>query len=161
MTSKDFASLPYRQNAGIMLLNAAGRIFVGRRRDTELLAWQMPQGGIDESESPVEAALRELTEETGIPPDLVEVIDQTDDWLCYDLPDDLLGRIWQGRYRGQRQKWFLMRYLGRDDQIDIVTEHPEFSSWAWLPADQLIDSIVPFKREVYAAVLRAFHPKIG
>lgn len=156
MTPDDIAQLPYRPCVGVMLMNAQGDVFVGQRKDAEMIAWQMPQGGIDDGEAPGEAALRELWEETGVTADLVEVIGQTGDWLFYDLPDHLVGKVWKGKYRGQKQLWFLMRFKGDDAQINIETEHPEFSEWAWLPADQLVDNIVPFKRDVYAAVVDSF-----
>ena len=139
-----------------MLINAEGQIFAGLRKDSTATAWQMPQGGIDDGEKPRKAALRELWEETGITDDLVEFIGKTHDWVTYDLPPDLLGRVWGGKYRGQRQKWFLYRYLGRDDQVNIATEHPEFSAWRWIAADEMIASIVPFKRSVYEDVVRHF-----
>ena len=149
-------SLPYRPCVGVMLINAEGQIFAGLRKDSTATAWQMPQGGIDDGEKPRKAALRELWEETGITDDLVEFVGKTHDWVTYDLPPDLLGRVWGGKYRGQRQKWFLYRYLGRDDQVNIATEHPEFSAWRWIAADEMIASIVPFKRSVYEDVVRHF-----
>jgi len=149
-------SLPYRPCVGVMLINAEGMIFAGLRKDSTATAWQMPQGGIDDGEKPRKAALRELWEETGITDDLVEFVGKTHDWVTYDLPPDLLGRVWGGKYRGQRQKWFLYRYLGRDDQVNIATEHPEFSAWRWIAADEMIASIVPFKRSVYEDVVRHF-----
>ncbi len=149
-------SLPYRPCVGVMLINAEGQIFAGLRKDSTATAWQMPQGGIDDGEKPRKAALRELWEETGITDDLVEFVGKTHDWVTYDLPPDLLGRVWGGKYRGQRQKWFLYRYLGRDDQVNIATEHPEFSAWRWIAADEMIASIVPFKRSVYEEVVRHF-----
>ena len=139
-----------------MLMNAANEVFVGQRKDHDLQAWQMPQGGVDKGEAPATAALRELQEETGITPDLVEVIAQSDTWLPYDLPHQLVPKLWRGRYRGQEQKWFLLRYIGRDDQVNIQTKHPEFSKWRWLPLADLVGNIVPFKREVYVAVLKEF-----
>ena len=161
MTSTDASSLPYRPCAGVMLLNPKGLIFAGQRKDNPVSAWQMPQGGIDAGEKPRAAALRELWEETGVTADLVEFIAKSPDWLTYDLPEELLGRVWGGKFRGQRQRWFLFRFLGRDDQIDIATEHPEFSEWRWVTADEMLASIVPFKRAVYAEVVRAFHDHLA
>lgn len=156
MTPKQIAALPYRPNVGIVLVNPQGLIFAAQRLDSALPAWQMPQGGIDDGEDPRTAALRELEEETGVPPALVQVLAETSDWLTYDLPHDLVPNIWGGRYRGQKQKWYLMRYLGRDDQIDIEREHPEFSAWKWIDADAMVDAIVPFKRDMYRQVVAAF-----
>lgn len=148
-------ALPYRPCVGVMLANKDGLIFAGTRIDTPD-AWQMPQGGIDEGEEPREAALRELWEETGVDPALAVIEAQTEDWLTYDLPPELLGRVWKGRYRGQKQLWFLMRFNGSDDQIDIATEHPEFSKWDWLTPDALIEHIVPFKRDIYRQIIETF-----
>ena len=147
------SGLPYRAGVGIMLLNAQDRVFVGQRLDSSLEAWQMPQGGIDPGETPRDAALRELGEETGVAPHLVTIERETDAWLYYDLPDDLIGTIWKGKYCGQRQKWFAMRFLGTDADIDIATEHPEFRAWQWADREQLGALIVPFKRALYAEVL--------
>nr|WP_309501360.1 RNA pyrophosphohydrolase [uncultured Roseovarius sp.] len=160
MTPEQIAALPYRACVGVMLANAAGEVFVGQRIDNSEPAWQMPQGGIDPGESPQEAALRELGEETGVSADLVRIEAETADWMRYDLPHDLVPRIWKGRYRGQEQKWFLLRFLGRDNEINIATEHPEFSEWRWLPAADLVDNIVPFKREVYRSLLAEFGDKL-
>ena len=148
--------LPYRPCVGVCLINAQGLIFAGLRRDSTAQAWQMPQGGIDDGEKPRAAALRELWEETGVTADLVEFLTKTEDWVTYDLPPELLGRVWGGKYRGQRQKWFLYRFLGNDAQINIATEHPEFSEWKWIGADEMLTSIVPFKRAVYDSVVAAF-----
>ena len=149
-------ALPYRPCAGVMLVNGAGAVFVGQRKDSDVPAWQMPQGGIDKGETPREAALRELQEETGVTPDLVRVEAETTDWVRYDLPDHLLGKVWKGKYRGQEMKWFLMRFHGADADVNIATDHQEFSEWRWLPAAELADNIVPFKRAVYEQVLAEF-----
>lgn len=149
------SGLPYRAGVGVMLLNDRDEVFVGQRLDSTLEAWQMPQGGIDAGEDPREAAFRELEEETGVARHLAELIAESDDWLCYDLPDDLIGKIWKGRYCGQRQKWYAMRFLGSDADVKIETAHPEFRAWQWAPADRLVDLIVPFKRTLYADVLKA------
>lgn len=156
MTPEQIERLPYRPCVGVMLINPQGLIFGGQRIDTTAPAWQMPQGGIDPGEAPQAAALRELIEETGIGSDLVKVLAEAPDWVRYDLPADLVPHIWKGRYRGQQQRWFLMRFLGTDDQIDIATDHPEFSAWRWLTGDEMLDSIVPFKRAVYGQVFDAF-----
>lgn len=157
----DPETLPYRPCVGVMLINAQGLIFAGQRIDSEIPAWQMPQGGIDAGEKPKVAALRELVEETGITGDLVEMLAKTEDWITYDLPPDLLGKVWGGKYRGQRQKWFLFRFLGQDDQVQIATGHPEFSTWRWIGADEMVASIVPFKRHVYQSVVAAFRPHLA
>ena len=130
--------LPYRPCAGVVLINAEGLIFAGQRIDTQG-AWQMPQGGIDEGEDPRQAALRELVEETGVSPDKVQVLAETPGWVYYDLPPELLGKVWKGRYGGQRQKWVLMRFLGQDADIRIDTDHPEFQEWRWMPAAALLE----------------------
>ncbi len=160
MTPEEIEKLPYRPCVGIMLLNRDGHVFVGQRRDRDTDAWQMPQGGVDKGETARDAALRELWEETGVTSDLVEIIAETDGWLPYELPHDLVPKIWKGRYRGQEQKWFLIRFDGRDEQIEIATEHPEFSEWRWLEPNQLVANIVPFKREVYAQVVEAFSDRL-
>ena len=146
----------YRPCAGIMLVNRQGKVFVARRLDGTADAWQMPQGGVDEGEAAEAAALRELTEETGIAPERVAVIGRSEGEHVYDLPDGLMGRLWGGRYRGQRQSWFCLRFLGDDVDIDIATEHPEFSDWRWADPDELPDLAVPFKRALYRAVLTEF-----
>jgi putative (di)nucleoside polyphosphate hydrolase len=157
----DPQTLPYRPCVGVTLINAAGLIWTGQRIDNRSAAWQMPQGGIDDEEKPRDAAIRELWEETGVTPDLVDFIAKTPDWVTYDLPPELLGKVWGGKYRGQRQKWFLFRYLGRDDQISIDRDHPEFSAWKWIGATEMLESIVPFKRAVYDQVVTSFRPHLA
>ena len=152
-----FDHLPYRRGVGIMLLNASGEVFVAKRIDTIAEAWQMPQGGIDVGEQPQEAALRELSEETGVAQTRVTILAESNDWLTYDLPDDLVPIIWKGQYRGQEQKWFAMRLDGDDALINIHDgDHPEFSEWKWIPMRELPEVIVPFKRHLYAALVAEF-----
>ncbi|MEY3657897.1 MAG: hypothetical protein RLZZ561_67 [Pseudomonadota bacterium] len=158
-----YAHLPYRPCAGIMLKNPQGLIFVGQRLDGSGVsseAWQMPQGGVDDGEDPETAALRELGEETGLAPHHVDIITRSAGEHLYDLPPDLLGRIWKGQYRGQRQIWFLMNFLGRDEDVNIATAHQEFRDWRWAHVDELVDLIVPFKRELYSNVLKEFAPHL-
>ena len=152
----DKQNLPYRPAAGVMLINREGKVFVAQRLDSTLEAWQMPQGGLDEGEDPESGALRELEEETGIKREHVEILARTDGELTYDLPDDLVGKLWKGRWRGQRQTWFLCRFTGSDDDVNIETEHPEFRAWKWAEPQELPAMIVPFKRKLYEDVLTAF-----
>ena len=152
----DPTTLPYRPCAGILLVNREGRAFIGQRIDTKLEAWQLPQGGIDPGEEAEAAALRELAEETGIGAELVELVAAAPDELFYDLPAEMIGKVWRGRYRGQRQRWFLFRYLGRDDQVDLRTAHPEFRGWRWADPAELPGIAVPFKQQLYRDVLAAF-----
>ena len=146
----------YRRGVGVMLLNLEGTVFVGARIDNTDEAWQMPQGGIDKDEEPWATALRELEEETGIEPHLVERIADCAERLKYDLPEELCGTLWGGKYVGQDQDWYLARFLGRDSDINIATEHPEFREWTWIEPQQLPDLIVPFKRDLYRQLLREF-----
>ena len=148
--------LPYRPAVGVMLINRQGRVWVGQRLDSSLEAWQMPQGGLDEGEDAAEGALRELEEETGIGRDKVEIVARHREELRYDLPDELVGKLWKGRWRGQRQTWFLARFLGSDDDVNIATPEPEFRAWKWAEPKDLPAMIVPFKKTLYEEVLAAF-----
>jgi putative (di)nucleoside polyphosphate hydrolase len=152
--------LPYRPCVGIMLVNMDGQVFVGQRIDNRAEAWQMPQGGIDEDEDAKAAALRELREETGIGREHVEIIAKAKDEHFYDLPADLVGKLWGGKYRGQRQYWFLARFVGQDSDINIATEHPEFREWKWAAPESLPEMIVPFKRKLYRDILQEFRALI-
>lgn len=157
---KEFATLPYRPCVGIMLVNAHNKIFVARRNDNRTSqwkdAWQMPQGGIDDGEDPKNAAFRELEEETNISADKVALIGQSQTEYFYDLPPELIGKLWKGKWRGQRQFWFIMRFLGQNDDINIATQNPEFSEWKWTELETLAEQIVPFKRDIYAALVTEF-----
>ncbi len=148
--------LPYRPCVAVMLLNAAGKVFVAQRLDQTAEAWQMPQGGIDPGEAPEEAVMRELLEEIGT--NDVEIIHAPERWFYYDLPEALQGKLWGGRFRGQEQRWFLMRFLGEDTDININTADPEFSAWKWADPQELPALIVPFKQQLYREVLEEFQP---
>ena len=158
-----YQNLPYRPCVGMMVLNRAGRVFIGRRFDgpehvDEAHAWQMPQGGLDPGEDPYPAALRELTEETNITS--VDLLAETPEWLFYDLPPELVPRAWGGRYRGQKQKWYALRFTGPEGEIDVAHpaggHEPEFCEWRWVKMRELPDLIIPFKRKVYEQVVAAF-----
>ncbi|MEO1205131.1 MAG: RNA pyrophosphohydrolase [Pseudomonadota bacterium] len=164
--------LPYRPCVGLMVINAKGQVWIGRRSGQEKLRdktgdqpevppkwWQMPQGGIDKGETPIEAAHRELFEETGILAKDVAILAESASWINYDLPKELLGRIWKGRFRGQTQRWFLLRFTGDDADINITPDDPdmiEFDAWRWADMDELMGLVIPFKRDVYEAVLAEF-----
>jgi putative (di)nucleoside polyphosphate hydrolase len=159
-----FQDLPYRPCVGVMVLNRAGLAFVGRRIEgpehiDAIHAWQMPQGGIDKGEAAWPAALRELREETNIRS--VECIGEIADWLTYDIPREIVGQAWKGKYRGQTQKWFALRFTGDESEIDVEhpdgAHEPEFSGWRWEPMQNVPDLVVPFKRAVYERVVREFH----
>ena len=152
--SVDPTTLPYRPCVGVTLFNREGLVFVARRIDTEMEAWQMPQGGIDEGEEPRITALRELEEEIGT--NKAEIIGESQGWLTYDLPPELVGKVWRGRYRGQTQKWFAMRFLGEDSDINLETAHPEFCAWKWERLERLPNLIVPFKRKIYQDIVSEF-----
>ncbi|WP_333836200.1 RNA pyrophosphohydrolase [Novosphingobium sp.] len=156
------AALPYRPCVGLMIVNPQGRVFVGKRIDNkEGDAWQMPQGGIDEGEDVVPAALRELHEETGLSPEHVTVLAQSREEHFYDLPPELVGKLWGGKYRGQRQAWLLLRFNGQDEDVVLDTHDPaEFCEWKWVEPEQLPDLIVPFKRRVYRQVVEEFRALI-
>ena len=153
----DRSHLPYRPCVGILMFNAVGEVFVARRISMPD-AWQMPQGGIDKGESPREAGLRELLEEIGT--DAVEIVGETPDWIAYDFPADLPGRIGR-KWRGQRQKWLACRFIGDEAAIDLATEHPEFDAWRWVAIETVIELIVPFKRATYEAVVAALGPVVA
>ena len=163
MTDEEFLALPYRPNAGLMLLNDVGKVFVGRRIDTDGEAWQMPQGGIDKGEEAEAAALRELKEETGIGAGLVDILSVSSNWIKYDFPRELAAKLWvrrsgEPRFRGQKQMWYLMRFKGQASDVNIATPHPEFSEWKWTTPAELPSQIVPFKRKIYEQVLAEFSP---
>tara|TARA_Y100001936_G_C15967427_1_gene609159 strand:- start:546 stop:1013 length:468 start_codon:yes stop_codon:yes gene_type:complete len=139
--------LPMRQGVGIIVLNENNKVFVGRRKDNPVNKWQMPQGGIDKNEKPLNAMKRELAEETSITK--IKVLKEIDNWLEYELPPNLLGKIWKGKYRGQKQKWFIVKFVGKEDEINLNTKNPEFIEWKWIDYNLLPDVIVSFKKEVY------------
>jgi len=149
---------PYRRGVGVVLVNEDGKVFVAQRIDTNEPAWQLPQGGIDKGEDPLKAAFRELEEETGVSE--AEVIAETKEWLRYDLPRDLQEKVWKGKYRGQEQRWYLMRFAGRDDDINIDTDHREFSAWKWTDLSSLPEMIVSFKKDLYRQIVAAFTDKV-
>jgi len=154
----DFDDLNYRPCVGLMVVNTRKNFFTAQRLDFTSTAWQMPQGGIDGGEEALHAAYRELSEETSITENDVELLAVSRGWFSYDLPKELVSKLWNGLYRGQKQKWFLMRFTGNDDDINLNTEIPEFSCWRWSTRQQLIESIVPFKKDLYRAVLKEFQP---
>ena len=152
--------LPYRPCVGAMLVNAVGRVFVAKRIDSPSDYWQMPQGGIDEGEDPAKAVMRELQEETGT--DKAGIIAESERWRAYDLPDELIGKLWGGRYRGQRQKWFALKFYGEDSDINIEAhEIPEFSDWKWVEIDELVNLVVPFKQALYGDIVMELQPLVG
>lgn len=156
MLLKPLNERPYRLGVGVMLLNDHGEILVAQRIDTPEPAWQMPQGGIDEGEDPLVALYREVHEEIGT--DNFKILSQLPEWVTYDVPPELADRLWNGQFRGQKQLWFCARFLGNTSDICLETAHPEFCAWKWITPDQLVASIVPFKRELYALLIKAFAP---
>ena len=162
LSPEEIARLPYRPCVGMLLLNAEDKVFVGRRIDTAKEGdniWQMPQGGIDDGETPQQAVLRELEEEIGT--DKAEIVAESRQWLHYDLPDHLVGKVWKGNYRGQKQRWFALRFLGEDGDIDLATEHPEFDAWRWVELEEVPGLVIPFKRDTYRAVVSEFRELLG
>jgi putative (di)nucleoside polyphosphate hydrolase len=149
---KEFQDLPYRSGVGIVVLNKNNKVFVARRIDNPKNFWQMPQGGVDENEDFLTAAFRELDEETSIKS--VELIKELDGFITYNLPDHLLGIIWKGKYKGQTQKWFVMRFIGEDSEININTKHPEFLEWKWVELSEITKLVVNFKLDLYQEVQR-------
>jgi putative (di)nucleoside polyphosphate hydrolase len=150
-------NLAYRPGVGLAIINSNNLLFIGERIDSPG-SWQMPQGGIDENEQPEEAVLREMKEEIGT--DQATILAWSKEWLHYELPNALIPKLWNGKYRGQKQLWFLLRFIGNDSDINIHTEHPEFSSWKWSDFDSVTDKIVPFKRKIYSKILAEFRPLI-
>lgn len=153
--------LPYRLGVGAMLINGSGLVFVGQRLDSSSDAWQMPQGGVDKGEAPDNAVFRELEEETGVATHLVTLIARSATTHDYDLPDHLVSKMWGGRYGGQRQHWYLLRFNGTDQDVNIATKHPEFRAWQWVEPHALPDLIVPFKRDMYQQLVTEFAPLIA
>ena len=147
-------NLPYRKGVGMMVFNDDKKIFVGKRIDNQK-AWQMPQGGVDENEDCFSAARRELYEETGI--QSIRVIEKSKEKYTYDLPEYLLGKIWKGKYKGQRQRWFLIKFLGPDSEINLNQKYPEFNEWKWVDIDELPKIIVPFKKKLYLSIIKEFY----
>jgi putative (di)nucleoside polyphosphate hydrolase len=151
----EHAKLPYRLGVGLMIINSQKKVFIGKRKDTKNpFSWQMPQGGIDSGETPSKAALREMKEEIGC--DIGVIIAETKNWYCYDLPVKVIHKMWDGQYKGQKQKWFLIKYTGLDSEINLITEHPEFNRWRWIKLSQLTRVVVPFKKSLYEAVISEF-----
>ena len=156
---KQYSERPYRPCVGICLVNDEGLIFAGKRIDNRAEAWQMPQGGIDEGEDAITACFREMAEEIGT--DKAELLAEYPDWLDYDIPEPLANKLWDGTYRGQSQKWMLLRYQGTDADINIETDIPEFEQWQWMSPDKLVELCVPFKKDVYRALMTEFEPHFG
>ena len=157
---RSFSEKSYRPCVGIVLINN-GSIFAGQRLDYQSNAWQMPQGGIEDNESPIKAAIRELKEETGIKKKHIKIILESKNWINYDLPKELIPKLWNGKFVGQSQKWFAMEFLGSDSDVNINTKNPEFSKWQWMTKNKLLESIVPFKKRVYENILSQFSAQLN
>ena len=152
MLANESIKLPLRIGVGIILLNSENKVFVGKRIDNPVNFWQLPQGGVNQNEEFLSAAKRELKEETNV--ESVELVKQIDSWLTYKLPENLLGKIWKGKYGGQKQKWFIMRFTGNEEEININTENAEFKEWKWIDVNQLVKVVVSFKLEVYRTIVK-------
>ena len=152
MSLNKFKNLPLRLGVGVVLLNSDNKVFVGKRIDNPVNFWQMPQGGVNDNENLLYAANRELKEETGV--ESVKFIKEIDNWLTYELPKNLLGKIWEGKYRGQKQKWFIMRFVGNEEEINIKTKNAEFLEWKWIDANQLLNVVIDFKLDVYKSIVK-------
>ena len=146
--------LPYRVGVGLMILNRSGYVFVAKRVDSKLDFWQMPQGGMLLGETPSEAAMREMKEEIGS--NNCSIICESKKWYCYDIPKNMIAKLWHGKYKGQKQKWFLINFEGVDQEIDLNTSNPEFSEWMWVDTDNLVKMTIPFKRKLYYSILEEF-----
>ncbi len=151
-------NLPLRLGVGVVLLNSDNKVFVGKRIDNPVNIWQMPQGGVNDNENLLCAANRELKEETGV--ESIKLIKEIDNWLTYELPKNLLGKIWKGKYRGQKQKWFIMRFVGNEEEINIKMKNAEFKEWKWIDVNQLLNVVIDFKLDVYKSIVKELNALI-
>ncbi|MGV2432197.1 MAG UNVERIFIED_CONTAM: RNA pyrophosphohydrolase [Rickettsiaceae bacterium] len=155
----DISTLPYRKGVGMMIVNNKGQVFLGKRLESKYESWQMPQGGILTGETPSKAVKREMKEELGC--DLGEILAETSKWYSYKIPEFLVSKLWEGKYKGQQQKWFLIKFTGQDSDININTDNPEFREWLWADVNELLEIIVPFKKMLYEAILEEFLPIVN